>query len=61
MSEWISIEDEFPKIKQHVLTFESGNIPMPIKVNYIHNYENEFAYGQTRNISHWMHLPYEPE
>lgn len=61
MSEWISVNDHLPLIKHHVLTFETGEIPMPIKVNYIRNYENEFAYGKTENITHWASLPESPK
>ena len=58
---WLSINEVLPKISQHVLTFESGGVSMPIKVNYIRNYENEFSYGKTKNITHWMPLPEAPK
>lgn len=60
-SKWISIKDRLPEISKQVLTYETGNPAMPIKVNYIHNYENEFAYGRNKNITHWMPLPEPPK
>lgn len=60
MNEWISVEDILPLIKHHVLTYEAGAV-MPIKVNYIHNYENEFAYGKAEDITHWHALPESPK
>lgn len=60
MSEWISVTDRLPLISHHVLTYEKG-ASMPIKPNYIHNYENEWAYGNTNNITHWHALPESPK
>jgi hypothetical protein len=74
MSEWISVKDGLPIIKlsgfldrecPHVLTYEisstSRPISMPIKVNYIQNYKNKWAYGKSENITHWMPLPEVPK
>ncbi len=56
MTKWISVKDRLPEIHVHVLTYEPKSIGrMPLKVNYIHNYENEFMYGD--GITHWMPLP----
>lgn len=68
MNEWVSVKDRLPFTKlglfkrecPHVLTYEIGSPSMPIKVNYIHNLENEWAYGVTENITHWMPLPEVP-
>jgi hypothetical protein len=59
--EWISIKNRLPEMLQRVLTYEEGSTTMPIKVNYICNYENEFSYGKTKNITHWHLLPEAPE
>jgi hypothetical protein len=58
-SEWISVKNRLPEISRQVLTYEKDAV-MPIKVNYIRNYEGQFSYGKTENISHWMPLPNEP-
>ena len=59
-NKWISIKNRLPIIGKHILTYEKY-ARMPIKVNYIHNYENEFSYGKKENITHWMPLPELPE
>lgn len=56
---WISAKDYFPPISQHVLTYEK-NARMPIKINYIRNYEYTWAYGQQEDITHWHTLPEAP-
>ncbi len=60
MSEWIKCSERLPEIRKHVLTYQADAI-MPIKVNYIHNYEGEFAYGASNIITHWMLLPEAPK
>lgn len=58
---WIDINEAWPEVSKHVLTFEIGSIAMPIKVNYIANqFTQKFAYGDTVNITHWMPLPDHP-
>ncbi len=58
--EWIKCSDNVPEWRTQVLTYEPGAL-MPIKANYIHNYENEWAYGHTSRISHWRSLPNPPD
>lgn len=58
---WINLDEAVPEAGKHVLTFELGAPPMPIKVNYIRSdYKLEFAYGDTSKITHWMPLPDHP-
>lgn len=57
---WVNVNNELPPIGRHVLTYEGGEIPMPIKVNYIHNYNYEWGYGNSENITHWLPLPEGP-
>jgi len=59
--EWISVKDRLPKMYERVLTYCPEFPRMPIKVNYIHTYDNEWAYDHSREITHWLPLPEPPE
>lgn len=58
---WVSVDDRLPEMKVHVLTYCDDHPNMPMTVNYINNYEKQWAYHHTKNITHWMPLPEIPK
>ncbi|HJY22881.1 MAG TPA: DUF551 domain-containing protein [Hanamia sp.] len=53
---WIDVKVVLPAMKQMVLTYCPDYSPMPIKVNYINGWDQQWAYDCTRKITHWMPL-----
>jgi len=59
LSEWISIDDQLPKVAEDVIVFSEDKYQ--IDIGFLMNKKWYSDRGELHTVTHWMPLPNPPE